>query len=157
MATSKIFIGAEVKGKNGNGTIAQIITKSTGYVLVNWENGKATKEMAFNLTDMEGNALKAKPGKKAPKADTRTPQQKMAQKLVEWAATERWNQNSFFNIALEDLAGFLQKIMALDCFAAKIAETVDKSINPYGHHVANISEKQAWILACAAVENNIEF
>lgn len=42
-----------------------------------------------------------------------------------------------------------------DGFAAKIAETVDKTMNPYGKKVAFISDKQSWILAVAAVENNI--
>lgn len=36
-----------------------------------------------------------------------------------------------------------------------IAETVDKTMNPYGKKVAFISEKQSWILAVAAIENNI--
>lgn len=51
---------------------------------------------------------------------------------------------------------FLRKVMALDCFAAQIAKTIDASIDIYGYKVANVSSKQAWILACAAVENNIE-
>lgn len=157
MTTSKFATGTSVKNAKGQqGTIINVITKSTGYVLVEWEGGKQTKEMAFNLTDMEGNALKAKPAKRAPKADTRTPQQKLAQELVQYANTDRWNENSFFNIALQALADFCQKVMELDCFAAKVAETVDKSIKPFGNHVATISEKQAWILACAAVENGIE-
>ena len=46
--------------------------------------------------------------------------------------------------------------MKLDAFAAKVAETINKTINPYAAKVANVSSKQAWILACAAVENNIE-
>lgn len=50
---------------------------------------------------------------------------------------------------------FISQIQKIDGFAAKIAETVDKTMNPYGKKVAFISEKQSWILAVAAVENNI--
>ncbi|HEY5587566.1 MAG TPA: hypothetical protein VIK86_01270 [Candidatus Paceibacterota bacterium] len=56
----KIEIGIQVKGKLGTGIISKIITKSTGYVEVNY-NGTKKNEMAFNLTDLEGNSLKNKP------------------------------------------------------------------------------------------------
>ena len=81
--------------------------------------------------------------------------QKIANKIQNYADMERWNNNSFFGIALEDLARFLSNIMSLDCFAAQIAKTVDSTINPHGFKVASCSSKQAWILACAAVENGI--
>ena len=81
--------------------------------------------------------------------------QSVARKIEDYAKTER--RNSFFNIAFEEFGRFICNIAALDCFAAKIAETVDKTMNPYGYKVASISSKQAWILACAAVENGIEF
>lgn len=42
-----------------------------------------------------------------------------------------------------------------DMAGTDIAETVDKTMNPYGKKVAFISDKQSWILAVAAVENNI--
>lgn len=83
--------------------------------------------------------------------------QTIARKIEDYAKTERWNNNSFFPIAFEELGQFIYAITKLDCFAAKVAETVDKSMNPYGFKVANVSSKQAWILACAAVENGIEF
>ena len=63
MKTSKIEIGAKVKGFNGIGTITRIITKSTGYVEVTYTNC-VKKEMAFNLTDENGESMKAKPVKK---------------------------------------------------------------------------------------------
>lgn len=60
----KIEIGTKViSSKNGNGTITRIITKSTGYVEVDF-NGKVSKEMAFNLTNENGVSLKSKPVKK---------------------------------------------------------------------------------------------
>jgi len=58
-------IGTKVKSvKNGLGEITKVITKSTGYVEVSYLNGKIVKEMAFNLTDENGNSLKKKPVKK---------------------------------------------------------------------------------------------
>lgn len=61
----KMTIGQSViSKKNGNGTITKIITKSTGYVEVTYTNGKVVKEMAFNLTDDNGNSIKALPKKK---------------------------------------------------------------------------------------------
>ena len=82
--------------------------------------------------------------------------QKMANEIQGWAEKTRRNDNTYFNIGIEVMAAFLRKVMALDCFAAQIAKTVDASIDIYGYKVANVSSKQAWILACAAVENNIE-
>lgn len=61
MKTSKIAIGTKViSSKFGNGVITRIITKSTGYVEVDY-NGVSKKEMAFNLTDENGESMKAKP------------------------------------------------------------------------------------------------
>lgn len=58
---SKIEIGTRVNGSNGEGMITRIITKSTGYVEVTYDNGKVKKEMAFNLTDTDLVSLKNKP------------------------------------------------------------------------------------------------
>jgi hypothetical protein len=82
--------------------------------------------------------------------------QKMANSIQGWAEKTRRYDNTYFNLGIEVLVAFLRKVMALDCFAAQIAKTVDASIDIYGYKVANVSSKQAWILACAAVENNIE-
>lgn len=57
---TKIEIGTQVTGSLGSGVIEKVITKSTGYVVVNY-NGTSKKEMAFNLTDVNGILLKAKP------------------------------------------------------------------------------------------------
>ena len=57
---SKIQIGVVfVSSKNGKGVITKIITKSTGYVEVDY-NGTIKKEMAFNLVDENGQSMKAK-------------------------------------------------------------------------------------------------
>ena len=59
-----IAIGTQViSSKHGAGVITRIITRSTGYVEVDF-NGTLRKEMAFNLTDANGNSLKNKPVKK---------------------------------------------------------------------------------------------
>lgn len=82
--------------------------------------------------------------------------QATARKIESYARTNRRN-NSFFTIAFEELGRLINAIESLDCFAAKVAETIDGTMNPYGFQVARVSSKQAWILACAAVENGIEF
>ena len=83
--------------------------------------------------------------------------QAIARKIESFANTDRWNNHSFFEIAFNQFGKFINSIEKLDVFAAKVAETVNKSMNPYGQRVATVSNKQAWILACAAVENGIEF
>ena len=85
--------------------------------------------------------------------------QKLANNLVRIAETNRIYQNSMWNIYNNEMGMFIEKIMKLTCFAAEIAATVEKSMrNPYrSGAVAKISDKQAWILACAAIENNIEY
>lgn len=86
-----------------------------------------------------------------------TKKQKVARKIEDYAKTERRNNNSFFGIAYDELGRLLTEIEKLEAFAAKVAATVGGTMNPYGFCVARISSKQAWILACAAVENGIEF
>lgn len=62
MKTSKFAIETRVENKKGLvGTITKIITKSTGYVEVTFDNGDVKKEMAFNLKNIEGETLKAIP------------------------------------------------------------------------------------------------
>lgn len=54
-----IAIGMKVVKSGIEGIIVKIITKSTGYVQVDF-NGKLKKEMAFNLKDENGVCLKNK-------------------------------------------------------------------------------------------------
>lgn len=82
--------------------------------------------------------------------------QKLANELVEIANYERWNDNTMFNIMFNPFALFLDKIIETDTFASKIAKTVSDKMNPYGYKIANVSQKQAWILACCAIENDIK-
>lgn len=83
--------------------------------------------------------------------------QNLANEIQRTAAYERWNNNSSFNLYFEPLGWFLEKVEKLDVFASQVAHTVGESMNPYGFCIARMSSKQAWILACAAVENGIEF
>lgn len=54
----------------------------------------------------------------------------------------------YLEMAVED-------VKKLDCFAAQIAKTLDDAITKYG--MPRISNKQAWILACACVENGYDY
>lgn len=61
-ATSKTAVGSSVSSKKyGSGVIRRIITKSTGYVEVEYANGVKRKEMAFNLFGTDGKPLRNKP------------------------------------------------------------------------------------------------
>lgn len=84
---------------------------------------------------------------------------KKAQELanqIERAAKQS-HVSSYFEMYFEQLSRFLYKIMSIDCFAAQVAKTIDSRMDSHSYYVASVSSKQAWILACAAVENNIEF
>jgi len=83
--------------------------------------------------------------------------QHIANKLAMYAETDRWNNNSFFDIAFEEVSRVIDQVKETNHFAAKIANTVTEKMNPYNKKVAFISSKQAWIMACAMVENNISF
>lgn len=87
---------------------------------------------------------------------TYTAKQNIANALTKLAACNR-NENSMFDIAFEKIGRFICAVKDQGGFAAQIAETVERSMNPFGYMVAKISSKQAWCLACAAVENGIEF
>lgn len=82
--------------------------------------------------------------------------QELANEIMDLASTNRRN-NSYFDIAFNKLGLIIGKLQKTETFAAKIADTVDKTMNPYGFQVANVSSKQAWILASTAIELNINF
>lgn len=60
-SSTKVEIGAKVTTRKGEATITRIITKSTGYVEVQYSSGAKGKEMAFNLYGTDGNPLRKKP------------------------------------------------------------------------------------------------
>lgn len=82
--------------------------------------------------------------------------QKIANDFTDWSKTQRWNDSSYFPIAFENLGWALTVIEKTETFAAKIAETVDKTMESHGYQVAYLSSKQAWILACCVVENGLD-
>lgn len=84
--------------------------------------------------------------------------QRIANKLEDYASVERIKQSGWFMDAFYNVEDFLNDIKKLNVFASEIAKTVANSMDRWGDtfKVARISSKQAWILACAAVENNIE-
>lgn len=82
--------------------------------------------------------------------------QEIANAIVAAANSSKVSRLSF-ELSFNKLDSFLSKISHLNVFASKIAETVSKSMNPYNYYVARLSDKQSWVLACAAVENKINF
>lgn len=80
--------------------------------------------------------------------------QELANEIQSVSSVKR-TEGQWHELSFNKMGNFLQSIINLNVFASNIATTVDKSMNPYGYQVANISSKQAWILTCAAVENNI--
>lgn len=81
--------------------------------------------------------------------------QELKRQLLVSASYERLNNNTLFNIHFDKLGRFLYEIKNLGIFASQVAETVEKTSDNYGYKVARLSEKQAYILAAAAVENGV--
>lgn len=73
--------------------------------------------------------------------------------ILALASTTRINHERYERNA-DILGHFIAAIKNTDSFAAKIAESVEKTFG--GYTVAKISEKQAYCLARAAEENNIQ-
>lgn len=73
--------------------------------------------------------------------------------ILALAATTRINHERYERNA-DILGHFIAEIKKTNTFAAKIAETIDRTFG--GYTVAKISEKQAYCLARAAQENNIQ-
>jgi len=81
---------------------------------------------------------------------------KTANELTRMANANKKENGSCFDTYFERVARALQVVKELNVFASKVAETIDKGMNPYNYNVARMSSKQAWIIACAMVENQIE-
>lgn len=78
----------------------------------------------------------------------------VANEIVRLAVISRINRSNY-DYATDKLAAFLEKVMKLDVFAAQVATTVYNNCG-HGYNVANVSSKQAWIIACAAIEAGME-
>lgn len=145
MKASRFATGTRVNGKKGQGTITKVITPSTGYVEVTYDNGMVKKEMAFNLTDEDGVSLKATPNKREPKQ--LTPIQGMKNRLMWINGGIVGDRNSTkYQIFEEDFATIEMHEKAND-----FIKSVCRSCVSY----MRVSEKQAFVLAKFAVENNI--
>lgn len=145
MRTSKINIGAKVfNKKNQEGTITKVITKSTGYVEVTYINGLVKKEMAFNLTDENGESLKATP--KA-KKQTMTISDKVESTKQGLLVVNNHHHDSLVDAYMEAL----NKVETENTFINSLIDTFAKASIGNGR----ISEKQAYYLAKFMVEKNI--
>ena len=137
--------------KNQKGTIKRIITKSTGYVLVAYENGSEKKEMAFNLTDESG-----KPLRKAPKKSESEPKElSPLEQVISHLKTINY-------LCYGDRNGLSYQIWANDVY--KIQQAAERVGNRFIQDVCEsvdryykISDKQAYCLAVFAISNNVEF
>jgi hypothetical protein len=82
---------------------------------------------------------------------------KIANEITKVANYERWNNKTLYDMFYNDFYNLMGEIIKLNVFASKIAKTIDDNAEAYSSKIAKVSSKQAWILACAVVENKIEF
>lgn len=137
-----------INKKGQRGIITRIITKSTGYVEVSYD-GILKKEMAFNLTDENGNPLKKAPKKQEPKPVS--PLQAMINNLMDVNQCVCGDRNSMsYQLWSKDLSKIW--VAARDkenSFIMDVCDTCDRYMR--------VSEKQAYCLAKFAIENDIQF
>ena len=128
----------------------RIITKSTGYVEVSY-NGILKKEMAFNLTDESGKALRKAPKKMENKEVVLSPMEKMMDDLKWINNTIQGDRHSLtFQI-------WERYISAIEIAAKQVGNSfiIDVCNSCYGY--MRVSDKQAYCLAKFAIENNVKF
>lgn len=137
-----------INKKGQKGIITRIITKSTGYVEVSYD-GILKKEIAFNLTDENGNPLKKAPKKQEPKPVS--PLQAMINNLMDVNQCVCGDRNSMsYQLWSKDLSKIW--VAARDkenSFIMDVCDTCDRYMR--------MSEKQAYCLAKFAIENDIQF
>lgn len=146
MKTSRIQIGATVfNKKNQEGHISRIITKSTGYVEVIYNDGSKKKEMAFNLTGEDGQPLKSTPKPAKPRVLTTSERiQKQKEKLLN--VRETWAASTT-SVIVDILNGHRTD----DTFIDSLIDAWFKAKSSGW----NFSEKQAYYLAKYMVENDL--
>lgn len=85
--------------------------------------------------------------------------QQNARVISDMAACDRVHGQLLWGEAETELSQTLDEIIEkVDGFAAEVAKTVRSTVRQWtdrAYAVARCSDKQAWILACACVENNI--
>lgn len=153
--------------KGEKGIITRIITKSTGYVEVSYEDGSTKKEMAFNLTDENGIPLK-----KAPKSETSGMTRGEKKRYNDKNSSEAFNSLSPLQQAITKLQWIngcvsgdrssmsyqisnemLVKIeLAAKESGNEFIASVCQSVNKY----MKCSDKQAYCLAKFAIDNGIK-
>lgn len=143
-----ITINQVVLNKKGQkGVINRIITKSTGYVEVVYENGTTKKEMAFNLTDEMGSSLKKAPKKQEPRTKTAL---EAAIEKMRWLNSctygDRFSPN--YEVAAEPV---IAVEMAARAVGNEFIQSVCQSVIKY----MRCSSKQAYVLGKFAIENCI--
>lgn len=90
------------------------------------------------------------------KKDNRSDSKKIFDEIINLSSKEIIFNNSQYYMAYEALSRFLYEIKRLNVFASKVAESIEGKMRNRSPRVAKISEKQAWVLAFAAVEHNIK-
>lgn len=158
---AKIEVGTPVKSdKRGTGIITKIITKSTGYVLVKYDNGTEYKEMAFNLNDAAGQPLKAKPEQKSRRQkdaeaiaafNAQSNLEKIKQSIMWINGKVQGDRNSLgYQLISERLAGiYLVAKEKGETFIVDVINSVEKYMRA--------SEKQAFVIARFADQNGIKY
>ena len=135
--------------KGQKGVITRIITKSTGYVEVAYENGISKKEMAFNLTDETGKPLRKAPKRKEPAPPT---QMQVLTSLIMavngYVRGYRGGQS--YQLWLKNITAiWLVAQEKGDNFIVDICDSCERDMR--------VSEKQAFYLARFAIKNDITF
>lgn len=164
-----ITINQVVLNKKGQkGTITRIITKSTGYVEVTYENGSVKKEMAFNLTDENGISLKNKSisetsglskGEKKRRKDAEeiaafeklSPLQQTISRLQDMNNCVNGDRSSLTYRIPQEMVFKIEKAAEKlnNSFIVSVCQSVDKYMK--------CSDKQAYYLAKFAIDNQVEF
>lgn len=137
-----------VSKKYGKGVITRIITQSTGYVEVKFENGAVRKEMAFNLTDETGFPLKKAPKKAAPKAAS--PLKEAMSDILSINGSVPGDRNGITHVIWE------KSISAIETAAQEVGNDFIVSVCNSVYKYMRCSDKQAYCLAKFAIDNNIK-
>ena len=81
--------------------------------------------------------------------------QELSNRLQQIASYERWNNNNSYELHFNPFYQILSRIINLNVFASNVAKTIDEKCTYPSFKIANMSSKQAWILACASIEINL--
>ncbi|KAA6347838.1 hypothetical protein EZS27_004703 [termite gut metagenome] len=150
------------------GMIKQVLTSSTGYVLIEWENGTQTKEMSFNLINAEGNTLK-----KRKKSETEGMSRGEKKRYNDKKELEAYNNLSRMERHKQDILHvnsmtqgnrtslsfkmWEEKMSAIWIKARDLGDKYIVGIHDSVFNYMRATERQAYALAKFADENNIEF